>query len=175
MPGKTSYRVLGIDPGLNITGYGCVDFGAGEPVIVEAGTLRTNSDAPMPERITQIYADLTELIAELTPDLMAVEKLYAHYKHPRTAILMGHARGVVLLAAQQAGVGLRNLAATHVKKSLTGNGHASKLQVQRSIQAICRLKELPEPPDVADAIAIALCAAGQIVPSVASAKRMKES
>ncbi|MCY2926240.1 MAG: crossover junction endodeoxyribonuclease RuvC, partial [Planctomycetota bacterium] len=92
---------------------------------------------------------------------VAVEKLYAHYKHPSTAILMGHARGVILLAAEQAGVGVRNLPATHVKKSLTGNGHASKLQVQRAIQAVCHLSALPEPPDVADALAIALCAGRQ--------------
>lgn len=158
MAGKTAYRVLGIDPGLNITGYGCVDFGASEPVIVEAGTLRTDAGATMAARITQLHTDLAELLDELTADLVAVEQLYAHYKHPRTAILMGHARGVVLLAAEQAGVGLRSLAATHVKKSLTGNGHASKMQMQRAIQSVCGLKELPEPPDVADALAIALCA-----------------
>jgi crossover junction endodeoxyribonuclease RuvC len=152
------YRVLGIDPGLHVTGYAAVDFGAGEPGIVEAGTLRTSPRADMPQRIAQIHADLAELIGELKPDLVAIEQLYAHYKHPRTAILMAHARGVVLLVCQQAGLPIRNLAATHVKKSLTGNGHASKQQVQRAIQAVCKLKELPQPPDVADALAIALCA-----------------
>ena len=95
---------------------------------------------------------------ELRPDLVGIEQLYAHYKHPRTAILMGHARGVVLLACHNAGIGVRNLPATHVKKSLTGNGHATKMQMQRAIQALCKLKALPEPPDVADALAIALCA-----------------
>ncbi|MFB3892240.1 MAG: crossover junction endodeoxyribonuclease RuvC [Phycisphaerae bacterium] len=159
--GTSTYRILGIDPGLNITGYAAVDFpnmGAGEPAIVEAGTLRTSPRADMPHRIAQIHDDLAGLLAELKPDLVAIEQLYAHYKHPRTAILMGHARGVVLLTCCRAGVAIRNLAATHIKKSLTGNGHASKLQVQRSIQALCKLKELPQPPDVADAIAIALCA-----------------
>jgi len=159
------YRVLGIDPGLNITGYAAVDVGAGEPVIVEAGTVRTSARADTAERIGQIHADLAELLAELKPHLVAVEKLYSHYKHPRTSILMAHARGVILLAAQQAGVAVRDLAATEVKKNLTGNGHASKQQVQRAIQSLCRLAELPQPPDVADAIAIALCAARKLGPS----------
>jgi crossover junction endodeoxyribonuclease RuvC len=112
----------------------------------------------MSERLEQLYRDLTEILGELKPDLVAMEQLYAHYKHPRTAILMGHARGILLLACQQAKVSVRSVAATHVKKSLTGNGHASKLQVQRSIQAAFRLPALPQPPDVADAMAIALCA-----------------
>jgi len=158
---ESKYRILGIDPGLNVTGYGCVDFGGLEPAIIEAGTLRTDAGADMTARVAQIHADVADLLAELRPDLLAVEQLYAHYKHPRTAILMGHARGVVLLAARQAGVGVRNLAATKVKRSLTGNGHASKQQVQRSIQAVCKLDELPAPPDVADALAIALCAGKQ--------------
>ena len=157
------YRVLGIDPGLNVTGYGIVDFAgpAGEPAIIEGGTIRTDSHADMSRRIEQIHADLTALLAEFHPDLVAIENLYAHYAHPRTSILMAHARGVVLLAAQQAGVAVRGLAATKVKKNLTGNGHASKHQVQRAIQAVCRLDTLPEPPDVADALAIALCAGRQ--------------
>ncbi len=164
MARQAGYRVLGIDPGLNITGYGCVDFsaGRGEPTIVEAGAIRTNAKADMSERITQIYADLTELLGELKPDLVAIENLYAHYRHPRTAILMGHARGVVLLAAEQAQVAVRNLAATKVKKSVTGNGHASKQQVQRVIKEVCKLDALPEPPDVADALAIALCAVHEL-------------
>jgi len=153
-----AYRVLGIDPGLNVTGYAAVDFGCGEPVIVEAGALSTNARADMAERIGQIHDDLVEVLAELRPDLVAIEQLYAHYKHPRTAILMAHARGAVLLTCRNAGVGVRNLSATTVKKSLTGNGHASKLQVQRAVKSLCKLKALPEPSDVSDALAIALCA-----------------
>ncbi|MDP6045232.1 MAG: crossover junction endodeoxyribonuclease RuvC [Phycisphaerae bacterium] len=158
------YRVLGVDPGLNITGYGIVDFAsaAGRPAIVEGGAIRTNSKADVATRIEQIHSDVTTLIDEFGPDLVAIENLYAHYAHPRTSILMAHARGVILLAAQQAGVAVRGLAATKVKKSLTGNGHATKLQMQRAIQAVCRLENLPEPPDVADALAIALCAGRQI-------------
>jgi len=155
--GTSTYRIVGIDPGLNVTGYGVVDFAGREMAIVEAGAIRTNSKASLVERIEQIHRDLGELLGELKPDAAAVEKLYAHYKHPRTAILMAHARGVVMLACRQAGVSVMDLAATQVKKSLTGNGHASKLQMQRAIQSTCRLKCLPEPPDVADALAIALC------------------
>ncbi len=153
--------ILGIDPGLNITGYGLLRFprrGGGQGQVVEAGAIRTDAKATMAERIEQIHADLGELLAEHRPDLVGIEKLYAHYKHPRTSILMGHARGVILLACRQAGVGVRDLPATEVKRSLTGNGHASKLQVQRAIQAMLKLDALPEPPDVADALAIALCA-----------------
>ncbi|MFP3937813.1 MAG: crossover junction endodeoxyribonuclease RuvC [Phycisphaerae bacterium] len=162
MDGSETYRILGIDPGLNITGYAAVDFGGTEPAIAEAGTVRTDAKASLAERITQLHADLAELLAELDVDLLAVEELYAHYKHPRTAILMAHARGIVLLAARQANVRVRHFAATRIKKSLTGNGHASKQQVQRAIQSVCSLAELPEPPDVADALAIALCAGRRV-------------
>ncbi|MCD6365018.1 MAG: crossover junction endodeoxyribonuclease RuvC [Planctomycetes bacterium] len=158
MAKAASYRVLGVDPGLNVTGYGCVDFGGSEPAIVEAGAIRTRPRADMAIRIEQLYDDLTDLLAELTPDMVAIEQLYAHYKHPRTSILMAHARGVILLAARQGGAEVRHVSATNVKKSLTGNGHASKRQIQRAIQALCGLDELPKPPDVADALAIALCA-----------------
>jgi crossover junction endodeoxyribonuclease RuvC len=157
-----SLRILGIDPGLNVTGYAAVDYTGREPTIVEAGTIRTDAKAAMAARVGQIHADLTGLLEELKPDVVAIEKLYAHYKHPRTSILMAHARGIVILAAEQAGVAVRNLAATEVKKSLTGNGHASKTQVQRAVAALCDLDAPPEPPDVADALAIAICAARRV-------------
>ena len=153
------FRVLGIDPGLNITGYGAIAIcGSDDPEIIEAGTFRMDPKASLGKRVSQIYADLTELLAEVKPDIIAVEQLYSHYKHPRTSILMGHARGVILLAAEQAGLNVHSVAATKVKKSLTGNGMASKRQIQLAIQSVCKLAEIPEPADVADALAIALCA-----------------
>ncbi len=157
-------RILGIDPGLNITGYGCVDLADGElePSLVEAGVFRLARKTSMVHRINQLYQDLSELLDELKPDQMAVEKLFSHYRHVRTAILMGHARGVVLLAGRQHDVVISELAATEVKKAVTGNGHASKRQVQETVMVQCNLSELPEPPDVADGIAIALCAARRI-------------
>ena len=163
MEGLSGYRVLGVDPGLNITGYGVVDCAAPEPIIIEAGAIRPPAKGSLAARIASLHAEITEIIAEHKPDAVAVEKLYAHYKHPRTSILMAHARGVILLAAQQAGLAVHDMPATHVKKSLTGNGHASKHQMQHAIRSICRLDELPQPPDVADALAIALCAGRSLV------------
>jgi crossover junction endodeoxyribonuclease RuvC len=168
MPGATvgspTRRILGIDPGLSLTGYGCVDLVAGrqEPRLVEGGVLRLKTRAPMPYRLAQLYDDLTALIDELQPGLMVVEQLFSHYRHVRTSILMGHARGVVLLAGQSRGVEIDELQPTEVKKAITGHGHATKLQVQQAIMAQCRLEVAPSPPDVADAIAIALCAARRL-------------
>lgn len=157
-------RILGIDPGLQITGYGCVelDDGAHEPRLVEAGVFRLKTSERMSYRLAQLYDDLSELLDELKPGIMIVEQLYSHYRHARTSILMGHARGVVLLAGQQRGVAIDELAATEVKKAVTGNGHATKRQIQMSVMAQCKLVELPTPPDVADAIAIAICGARRL-------------
>lgn len=159
MADGATYRVLGVDPGLNITGYGVVEMSRRGPIVIEAGTIRPDAKASMAARISHIHAELSEILAELKPQSAAVEKIYSHYAHPRTAILMAHARGAVLMACHAAGIAVQDLPATHVKKSLTGNGHASKLQVQRTVQAVFSLLELPQPPDVADALAIALCAA----------------
>ena len=156
-------RIIGIDPGLTLTGYGCVDCRAGrEPRLVEAGVLRLTARAPIAYRLAQLQEDLCEVLDELGPDLMVVEQLFAHYKHVRTAMIMGHARGVILLAAQMRGIELDELAPTEVKKAITGNGHATKRQMQLSVMAQCGLTEMPEPPDVADAIALALCTGRRI-------------
>ena len=157
-------RILGIDPGLAITGYGLVRLPAGamEPVLVEAGVIRLPARQSLSKRLKQLHDELDELLEELQPQRVAVEKLYAHYKHPRTAILMAHARGVILLAAQARGLELEDLPSTAVKKAVSGYGHASKQQMQRSIQMQCGLKQMPSPPDVADAIAIALTSARRL-------------
>ena len=156
---KSTIRILGIDPGLETTGYGAVDVLGQEASVVEAGMLQTDPRAPLAERLARLHQELAGLIRELKPDLAAVEELYAHYRHPRTAILMGHARGAILLACAGAGVEVRDLPATMIKRALTGNGHASKQQVQHAVRIVCGLRDLPEPPDVADALAIAVCAA----------------
>ncbi len=160
----TTTRVMGIDPGLRITGYGVVDIaeGAIEPTLVEGGIIRIDAKADMAARLGQLHDELTAIVDEHKPDCFAVEKLYAHYKHPRTAILMGHARGVILLCAQKRNLPVQDWPSTEVKKSLTGYGHASKEQVQRAVQSQCGLAEVPSPPDVADAIAIALCHARRL-------------
>ncbi len=157
-------RVMGIDPGLRITGYGVVDVadGALEPTLVEGGIIRIDPAGGLPVRLGRLHEELTAVVEEHKPDCFAVEKLYAHYKHPRTAILMGHARGVILLCAQARGLPVQDWPATEVKKALTGYGHASKEQVQRAVASQCGLEEVPSPPDVADAIAIALCHARRL-------------
>jgi len=151
-------RVLGIDPGLRLTGYALVAVADGElePKLVEAGVIRLDAKLSLEKRLGQLHTDLTDLITELKPTAMAVEKLYAHYKHPRTAILMAHARGVILLCGQQYNLSVQPLPSTEVKKAITGYGHASKQQIQHAVQAQLRLAEPPSPPDVADAIAIAM-------------------
>jgi crossover junction endodeoxyribonuclease RuvC len=153
-------RILGIDPGLSLTGYGCVDClpNALEPKLVEAGVFRLQAKTSMHHRLGQLFEDLTQVLDELNPDVMVVEKLFTHYKHVRTGILMAHARGVVLLAGQLKGVQIEELAVTEVKRAIAGNGHASKQQMQHAVMLQCNLKQPPNPPDVADAIAIALCA-----------------
>jgi crossover junction endodeoxyribonuclease RuvC len=124
---------------------------------VEAGVIRLNPRQSIEQRLVELERSLDELIAAHRPTVLACEQLYAHYKHPRTAILMAHARGVVLAVAARRGLAVLSVAATHVKKLLTGNGHAGKAQIQRAIAATLRLPEIPEPHDVADALAIALC------------------
>ncbi|MFA9479382.1 crossover junction endodeoxyribonuclease RuvC [Phycisphaerales bacterium AB-hyl4] len=159
MPDAT--RILGIDPGLQLTGYGVVvlDEGPGlaEPRLVEGGVIRLKPKTSVEHRLVELHRELLELIDEHQPNVLAIEKLYAHYKHPRTAIVMAHARGVILLAAKLRAVEIAHLPSTEVKKAVTGHGHASKQQVQRAVQSQYRLAEPPTPFDVADAIAIATC------------------
>ena len=155
---------MGIDPGLRITGYGLVTLSvrAIEPTLVEAGVIRLETKQPLAQRLDQLHSELATLIEQLQPQRMAVEKLYAHYKHPRTSILMAHARGVILLCACQRDVPVMDISSNEVKKALTGYGHASKRQIQLAVKDQCHLSELPRPPDVADAIAIALTCARRL-------------
>jgi crossover junction endodeoxyribonuclease RuvC len=150
-------RILGIDPGLQLTGYGVLDWANNRSAIVDGGVIRLDSKTSIADRLVELAAELESLFAEHKPDVCAVEQLYSHYAHPRTAILMGHARGVILLIARQQHVRLEEFAATRVKQSLTGHGHASKEQMQHAVQAQWNLPNLPDPPDVADALAVAFC------------------
>ena len=150
-------RFLGIDPGLLVCGYACIEIGLGGEKLIEAGVVRTPADLPLEQRLNRIAEDTASLLKSLSPDVVAVEELYSHYAHPRTAILMGHARGVILQKCAEAAIEVRSFSATRIKKSITGNGRASKEQVQRTIQTILCLPEPPEPNDVADAIAAAMC------------------
>jgi len=159
-------RILGIDPGLNITGYGVVETVTGGGLrLCEAGVIRGGSgkgsdDAggeKLAQRLVPLFEGLTEIIEQYKPEVMAIEQLYSHYKRPTTAILMGHARGVLCLAASRLNVPVRSYASTQVKKILTGNGRAPKGQMQTAVQHEMNLPTTPEPPDVADALAVAIC------------------
>jgi crossover junction endodeoxyribonuclease RuvC len=154
--------ILGVDPGLQVCGYAAVEVNSNGEKLIEAGVIRTDESADLAERLNQIATDTGSLLENFGPNVVAVEELYSHYKHPKTAILMGHARGVILQTAAMKEAEVKSFGATRVKKSLTGNGRASKEQMQRAIQSTLGLKQLPEPPDVADAIAVALCCANEM-------------
>ena len=150
-------RIIGIDPGLQITGYGVIDYKPLKPGLVDAGIIRLKAKTSIADRLVELETELDSLFDEHKPEMCAVEQLYSNYAHPRTAILMGHARGVILLVARRRGVSVEEFAANRIKQSLTGHGHAGKAQMQRAIQSTWNLATPPEPPDVADALAVALC------------------
>jgi len=150
-------RILGIDPGLNITGYGVIEHTSTGLHICEAGVVRGKTIGSLTARLLEIYNGIIDVIKYLNPTSIAIEELYSHYARPRTAILMGHARGVICLAASQSDIPVSHYSATQIKKVATGSGRASKSQIQLSIQREFGLTKTPNPPDVADALAIALC------------------
>jgi crossover junction endodeoxyribonuclease RuvC len=158
--GSSRLRILGIDPGLQVTGYGVIESNPRGPRVCEAGIIKSvegRTSADMAPRLLAVYNGIVEVMEQFRPGVVAVEQLFAHYEHPRTAILMAHARAVVLLAAAQRGLPVISYNATLIKKTITGSGRASKDQVQRTIQRELGLAKAPEPPDVADALAAALC------------------
>jgi crossover junction endodeoxyribonuclease RuvC len=153
-------RILGVDPGLQVTGYAVLEAAARGPVVCEAGVVRSAEGRETPDmarRLLALYNGLAEVAGQYHPKVMVVEQLYAHYQHPRTAILMAHARGVIFLAAARHDMPVVSYNATRIKKTITGHGRASKEQVQVTMLRELRLAQVPEPPDVADALAAALC------------------
>ena len=160
---RSAIRVIGIDPGLNVTGYGIVVCGTDEVKLLEAGVIRVprNHGESLPQRLESLFVELRRVIEEFNPQAMCLEEVYSHADYPRTAILMGHARGVICLAARLAGIPVLSFSAKRVKQSVTGNGNASKLQVQRAVQSYFSLHRVPYPPDVADALAVAMCYANR--------------
>lgn len=160
----TPMLYFGVDPGLRLTGYACLEIDGRiatpeRPRLIEAGVFRLPVGRPVADRLVELERDLADAVERLKPDAAGIEGLFAHYKRPITAVAMGHARGVILLTLRRAGVEVVELKPTRVKKSLTGFGHATKRQVQEAVQAQLGLDRPPSPADVADAIAIALCAA----------------
>ena len=150
--------VLGIDPGTAATGYGVVQ---GEPFgslsLIECGVIRTHARDPLPGRLREIYDDVVMLIGRHRPDAMSIEDVF-YAKNVRTTVVLGHARGVILLAAEHAGLDIREYPPAEIKKAITGNGAATKEQVQFMVTKLLRLKHAPEPADAADGVAAALCA-----------------
>jgi crossover junction endodeoxyribonuclease RuvC len=156
----TPVRILGIDPGLNTTGYAVVEVLDAGPKLLEAGVVKSTerrATADMARRLKALYDGVLEVIDQFRVTDLAVEQLYAHYEHPRTAIMMAHARGAILLAGGQRDLKVTSFAATQIKKAVTGSGRAGKEQMQLAMLREFGLLKMPEPHDVADAMAIALC------------------
>jgi len=149
-------RILGVDPGLRITGYGAIDATPGGPRLVEAGIITPAVRAPIERRLGELHAELCAVLKSTQPDVMVIEELWSGYKNPTTAVLMGHARGVLCLAADAHGVRVRHLGHSLVKRALTGSGAARKEQVKRMVMLQLSLVTEPAPNDVSDALALAL-------------------
>jgi crossover junction endodeoxyribonuclease RuvC len=148
---------LGIDPGLNRTGYAVIVRTSRGPLLREGGVIRSTRGKSLSERVHEIGQGLRELFEEFQPQAMAIEQIFSHGQHVKTAILMAHARGAILFAAAQAKVPIAHYTPTQVKRLLTGSGRASKEQMQLAVTRELALDAVPEPNDVADACAIALC------------------
>ena len=149
-------RVMGVDPGLMATGFGVLEARPGEVAVVDAGVISTSIGQTLEARLNALHTAVHRIIDARRPSLLIVEDLYTEYKFPRTAVLMGHARGVIYLAARQLDVAVLALAPAEVKRAVTGSGSAGKLQVQRAVQTLLGLAGLPRPSHVADALGLAV-------------------
>lgn len=152
MEGK---RILGIDPGSGRLGHGLIEVINGQPILIGHGCIETTVNSPEPQKLSHIYEDLTKIVADIRPDLIAVEMLF-FARNVTTAFSVGQARGVVLLVAAQANVPIAEIAPLRLKKVLLGNGSAKKKDVQNFIKDYFKLEKVPKPDDAADAVAIAL-------------------
>lgn len=154
-------RIIGIDPGTGITGFGVIELTNRKPKMLGAGVIRTDAHTPLEERLEIIYADVADLIKEFEPQQIAVEKLF-FAQNVTTAISVAHARGVVLLAGQQAKLKLYEYTPLQIKQAMTGYGRATKSQIQEMVRIMLELKTIPKPDDAADALAVALTHSHQI-------------
>jgi crossover junction endodeoxyribonuclease RuvC len=148
-------RIIGIDPGTGILGFGVIDARGGRMKLVTAGVIRTPAHTPLPERLEEIYNGLTEIIAETKPDVMAIEKLFFS-RNITTAISVAQARGVAMLTGRQAKLRIEEYTPNEIKQSITGYGAAKKPQVQEMVRVQLGLSEVPKPDDCADALAAAI-------------------
>lgn len=148
--------IMGVDPGLNRTGYGLIENSGKKVKIVASGVIRTPAKKNTQDRLNKIYTDIFELINKHKPDILILEEVFSHYKFPATGISIGYARGAVCLACGQSRVPLVSYSAKRVKKAITGKGNASKEQVEKMIQLYFKLKKAPTLNDISDALALAL-------------------
>ena len=153
---RRGVRIFGIDPGSERTGYGCVESEAGRHVLVACGAIVAPSRDAFPQRLARIHHELSALLASCKPDCVAVENLF-HAANARSALKLGHARGVAILAAVQAGCAVVEYTPAEVKRAVVGYGRAEKHQVQQMIKLLLGLSRVPTPHDAADALAVALC------------------
>jgi crossover junction endodeoxyribonuclease RuvC len=155
-------RVMGVDPGLMATGFAVLEALPGDVAVADAGVISTSAGQALEARLNALHAAVHRIIEAQGPSLLIVEDLYTEYRFPRTAVLMGHARGVIYLAARQLGVAVLALAPSEVKRAVTGNGSAGKAQVQRAVQTLLGLERLPRPSHVADALGLAMTGMARI-------------
>lgn len=148
-------RILGIDPGTGILGFGVIDVDRGKTQLVDAGVIRTPVKEDDAVRLQTIYEELSDIIADTKPEIMSVEKLF-FARNVTTAMTVAQARGVVLLSAMQAGLKIHEYTPMQIKQALTGYGRAEKKQIQEMVRVILQLKEIPKPDDAADALAAAI-------------------
>jgi crossover junction endodeoxyribonuclease RuvC len=160
-PETGSRVILGVDPGSATTGYGLIRSDERENVLLECGVIRTDPKRPLAEKLKEIFEGLSEIISAKKPDQLAIEETF-YSKNAKSALVMGQARGVAILAAACARLPVSEYSPKEVKSSVVGQGSASKLQVQYMVKNLLGLKELPQPIDAADALAIALCHAQKL-------------
>lgn len=148
-------RIIGIDPGTGILGFGVVDFHGGKATMVDAGVIRTPAHTPLDERLEEIFDGLTEIIAATKPSVMSIEKLF-FAQNVTTAMSVSHARGVAMLTGRKGGLEIAEYTPQQIKQTLTGHGRADKKQVQEMVRIHLGLREVPKPDDCADALAAAI-------------------
>lgn len=149
-------RIIGIDPGTGILGFGVIDSKAGKSTLVDAGVVRTKVHQPLDERLEEIFTSLQEIIEETKPAVMVIEKLF-FAQNVTTAISVSHARGVAMLAGKLSGLEIVEYTPLQIKQALTGYGRADKKQMQEMVRIMLGLKDVPKPDDCADALAAAIC------------------
>lgn len=151
-------RIIGIDPGTGILGFGVIDAERGVTKLVDAGVITTPAHTPLPDRLEEIYNGLTDIIRDTKPSMMAIEKLF-FAQNVTTAMSVSHARGVAMLTGKQANLQIEEYTPLQIKQTLTGYGKAGKKQVQEMVRLQLKLKDVPKPDDCADALAAAIMCA----------------